>query len=101
MDTGTILRFVFALAFVLALIGLVAWVARRLRLGGPLVSARRATRLAVSEVLNLDPRRRLVLLKRDDREYLVLLGPNGDIVVEAGRQAQQFELPPALPPNEV
>jgi flagellar protein FliO/FliZ len=97
MDTSTVLRFIFALAFVLALIGLVAWIARRLRLVCPLVSARRATRLAVVEVLSLDQRRRLVLLRRDDREHLLLLGPSGDVVIEAGTQAPRFELPPEPP----
>lgn len=97
MDINTLLRFASALVFVLALIGLVAWVARRLRLGGPLVATRRPSRLSVVEVLTLDARRRLVLLKRDDREHLLLLGPSGDIVIEGNAAAPRFELPP-LPP---
>jgi len=97
MDADTLFRFALALAFVLALIALVAWIARRLRLGGPLMTARRPSRLGVVEVLTLDARRRLVLLKRDDREHLVLLGPSGDIVVERGRPAPRFDLSQPAP----
>jgi flagellar protein FliO/FliZ len=42
----------------------------------------RQRRLAIVEVLPLDAKRRLVLLRRDGAEHLVLLGLGGDIVVE-------------------
>ena len=38
--------------------------------------------LALMEVTNLDARRRLVLLRRDDVEHLVILGPASETVVE-------------------
>ncbi|MGB1548152.1 MAG: flagellar biosynthesis protein FliO, partial [Alphaproteobacteria bacterium] len=46
----------------------------------------RDRRLGVVEVLPVDARRRLVLLKKDDREHLVLLGPGQgpDLLVESG-----------------
>jgi flagellar protein FliO/FliZ len=77
-------RFVLALAFVLLLIVACAWVARRFGLGGRLVAAGGKRRLAILEVLPLDGRRRLVLLKRDGVEHLLLLGQPGDLVVERG-----------------
>jgi flagellar protein FliO/FliZ len=77
-------RFVLALAFVLLLIVVCAWIARRLGLGGRLITAGGKRRLAILEVLPLDGRRRLVLLKRDEVEHLLLLGQQGDLVIERG-----------------
>jgi flagellar protein FliO/FliZ len=76
-------RFVAALLFVLGLIALTAWLARRFRLGpgGPPGGARR---LAVLETLPLDARRKLVLIRRDATEHLLLLSPDGNRLVERG-----------------
>lgn len=85
MTTDMYGRFFVALLAVVALIFVVAWVARRLGLGGrfvPVGGKRR--RLAVVEVMPLDGKRRLVLLRRDGTEHLVLLGATGDLVVESG-----------------
>lgn len=76
-------RFVAALLFVLGLIALVAWLARRFRLG-PGHAPGAARRLAVLETLPLDARRKLVLIRRDDTEHLLLLGAEGSHVVEGG-----------------
>lgn len=77
-------RFLIALVLVLALIVALAWVARRLGLGGRFVAVGGKKRLAMVEVLPLDGKRRLVLVRRDDIEHLVLLGLQGDVVVERG-----------------
>jgi flagellar protein FliO/FliZ len=77
-------RVVGALFVVLALILAVAWIAKRLGLGGRLATPRGKRRLALQEVLPLDGKRRLVLLKRDGVEHLLLLGINNDIVIETG-----------------
>lgn len=80
MDPMTMLRFAAALIFVLALIGVIAWIARRV---GPSAGGRGAKRrLGVVEALQLDPKRRLVLVRRDQTEHLILLSPGGDRVVE-------------------
>jgi len=71
-----------ALLLVVGLIFALAWVARRLGLMGRLASTGSRRRLAIVEVLPLDSKRRLVLLRRDGAEHLVLLGLTGDIVVE-------------------
>lgn len=85
MDLGLYLRFVVALLFVLALIGAIAWAARRFGLGSRLTpNTGRERRLDVVEVSTLDARRKLVLLRRDDTEHLVLLGPSQDLLVERG-----------------
>ena len=77
-------RFVLALVLVLALIFAVAWIAKRLGLGGRMATARGKRRLSIEEVLSLDAKRRLVLLKRDGIEHLVLLGIGSDVVIETG-----------------
>jgi len=77
-------RFLLALIFVVALILVIAWLARRFGLGGRFVAAGATRRLAILEVLPLDGKRRLVLLKRDGVEHLVLLGQQSDLVIERG-----------------
>ncbi|NBC32883.1 MAG: hypothetical protein GVY13_09440 [Alphaproteobacteria bacterium] len=83
MEFENYLRFVFALLFVLALIALAAWAARRFGLAGAMPVVRgRQKRLAVVESLALDAKRRLVLVRRDGVEHLLLLGAQSDVVVE-------------------
>jgi len=82
-------RFVGAFVLVVALIFAVAWIAKRLGLGGRIASARGKRRLSVQEVLPLDSKRRLVLIKRDGIEHLLLIGINDDLVVEQGIAAPQ------------
>ncbi len=85
MDLQLYGRFLFALVGVLALIGLLTWLARRFGLGGRLVPNKgRERRLSIVEVMALDSRRKLVLVRRDATEHLVLLGPGQDVVVESG-----------------
>ena len=88
MDLDLILRFLLALLVVLGLIGLFAWAARRFGLSSRLGTAvGKSRRLRVVEVTALDPKTRLVLLRRDEVEHLVLLGPAGGMVIETGIKA--------------
>lgn len=97
MDLSTYLQFALALAFVLGLIGLLALLLRRLGFGGPALSRGRQRRLSVVEVAAIDAKRRLVLVRRDDTEHLILLGPSDDLVVERGIPAPSQ--PPSQPPS--
>ena len=89
MDMENYLRFLAALVLVIGLIGAVAWVVRRLGLAGRLASVggRATRRLGVIEHMALDPKTRLVLVRRDDTEHLLLLGAAGPVVVERGIDA--------------
>jgi len=78
------LRFFLALAFTIGLIGAVYWVARRYAGHFGIVRAHTAGRLSLTGQFSLDARRRLVLVRRDDREHLLLLGPNNDVLIESG-----------------
>src|SRR5450432_1149690 len=78
------LTFVFAFVAVLALIGVAAWLVRRFagsRLGTT-ANRGRMPRLAVIEAAAVDGRRRLVLVRRDNIEHLLMIGGPTDIVVE-------------------
>ena len=89
MDAPEILRFAGALVLVLGLIALAGFVGRRLGLGGANVArGGRARRLSVIESIALDPKRRLVLVRRDQVEHLLLLGPSNDLVVESATSAE-------------
>jgi flagellar protein FliO/FliZ len=85
IDATDYLRFALALVFVLALIGLASWLARRLGLGGRVAGARNgARRIGIVEATTIDAKRRLVLVRRDNAEHLLLIGGGADIVVEHG-----------------
>ncbi|MBI1250677.1 MAG: flagellar biosynthetic protein FliO [Alphaproteobacteria bacterium] len=76
-------RALFALVATLALIGLAAYAARRFgMLSG--AAARGERRLKIVETLMIDPRRRLVIVRMDDREHLLLLSASGDRRVASG-----------------
>lgn len=77
------LRFAAALIFVLALMGLVGWVMRRLNNAQQGFSMK-DKRLSVIEQKMIDPRHKLVLIRRDDKEHLVILSQNGNTVIETG-----------------
>lgn len=85
MDLDIYFRFLLALLFVLALIAALTWAARRFGIGGHLApNTGKSPRLKIVEVKTLDPRRKLILVRRDDREHLILLGIGPDLLVESG-----------------
>src|SRR6201992_824681 len=78
------LTFFFAFVAVLALIGAAAWLVRRFAGNRRDVNANRGgmPRLAVIDAAAVDGRRRLVLVRRDNIEHLLMIGGPTDIVVE-------------------
>jgi flagellar protein FliO/FliZ len=96
-DLDTYLRFAAALAAVLALILGLAWIARRrqaLSGGGGGLRARR--RLAVLETAALDARTRLALVRCDEREYLLAVGPHGVTPIPGPAPAAPAGLPESV-----
>lgn len=76
-------RFFIAFLVVLALIGVTAWLVRRFgasRLGA--ATRGRQPRLAVIDAASVDGRRRLVLIRRDNTEHLLMIGGPTDVVIE-------------------
>jgi flagellar protein FliO/FliZ len=90
MEAVMLLRAAGALATVLGLLVGGLWLYRRYgdRIGLPTVGMRPEARLAVVERLALEPRRSLVLVRRDAREYLLLLGPDGARVIGGEESAE-------------
>ena len=78
------LRFVFAFIVVLGLIGLFTWLARRFGATnlGATTARGRQPRLAVIDAAAVDGRRRLLLIRRDNVEHLLMIGGPTDVVVE-------------------
>jgi flagellar protein FliO/FliZ len=78
-------QFFLAFVIVLGLIGATAWAVRRFGTGrlGAAGMRGRQPRLAVIDYANVDTRRRLILVRRDNVEHLLMIGGPTDIVVEA------------------
>lgn len=89
------------MTIVAALIGLVALIVLLVlwRTFSPSVRGRRGQRLGISEYHELDKMRRLVLVRRDNVEHLILIGGTRDLVIESGigipGQASAYA-PPAI-----
>ncbi len=80
------------LAMVLGLIGGTAWLLKRTGLlPGASGMGRPGRRLRVVEVTPLDVKRKLVLVRRDQVEHLILLGAQSDLVVESGIRSETGE----------
>ena len=83
-ETPLTVRFFIAFAVVFALIGVAAWLVRRFgadRLRGK-NTRNRQPRLGVIEASTVDGRRRLVLIRRDNVEHLLMIGGPTDVVIE-------------------
>jgi flagellar protein FliO/FliZ len=91
MEAMSLFRAVLALVFVLGLIGAAAWAAKRYgaaRFGG--LALGKTARLKVIETLPIDARTKLVLVRHDAQEHLLLIG---------GGQATTVSQGPASPPE--
>lgn len=84
MESMELLRATLALIFVIGLIGAAAWMARRFA-PGVLFSgkAKGERRLGVVESFSIDARHRLVLVRRDDKNHLLLIGPGQCQLIES------------------
>ena len=90
MNFLDLLRALFALAITLGIIGLAAWAARRYapQIMARLNAERGERRMKVVETLVLDPARRLVLVRIDDEERLLILGEGRELIEPRGPGAE-------------
>jgi flagellar protein FliO/FliZ len=88
MDTFLLLKFGSAFVFVISLMLGLPWILKKTGVRGAMMQTLGKRRLKVVEFMTLDARRRLVLVRRDDKEHLLLLGPSSEVVVEAGIPAE-------------
>ncbi|MFP4519411.1 MAG: flagellar biosynthetic protein FliO [Oceanicaulis sp.] len=104
MDLIDFSRYFAALLVVLGLLGGVAVILRKgwlpTGLSGFQGLERRERRLAVKESLILDPRRRVVIVKSDDTEHVLLLGPERETVLETRPARAEPVFEPELPQTQ-
>ena len=106
-ESGAVVaQFFVILVFVLILTGVCYWLFRRLYgTALPTGSRNRVPRLGVIDSLSIDHRHRLVLVRRDNVEHLLLIGKTTDLVVEpsivrsipAGARPRQGQAPRQQP----
>jgi flagellar biogenesis protein FliO len=83
VELPTPVNFIIAFVFVLLLIGAAAWLVRRFGSAQIDAAARgRQPRLAVVDSAAVDGRRKLVIIRRDNVEHLLMIGGPSDVVVE-------------------
>jgi flagellar protein FliO/FliZ len=99
LDNFQYLRFALAFILVMGLIGLAAYAARRFGLA-PRIGTVRGKRLGIVEITALDAKTRLVLIRRDDVEHLLLLGPGQGLLIESLAGPAARPLSPASRPGE-
>lgn len=78
-----ILRMIMALGFVLLLMGALVFILKKLGLAQETkIQSGDKKRLKIVESLPLDARRRIVIIKCDTEEHLVILSANGETVIK-------------------
>lgn len=89
METDDYLRFALSFVLVIGLILLAGGLLRRFSGHLPSMGGGRKgmRRLKIVETLAIDPRRRLILVRRDGVEHLLLIGGSTDLVVETAPAA--------------
>lgn len=85
METVDFTRFALSFIFVLGLIGLFAVVLKRYANAQKMFGMKdnEGHRIQVVDVRYIDPKRRVVLLRRDDKEHLLLLADGRELVIES------------------
>ena len=103
-EGNSLITAVFALGVVIVLIVLGVWLLKLLFNASGSMARGRNPRLSVVDSLALDPKRQLLIIRRDNVEHLILTGGPQDVVVEAGipiqdaatAQPTRRPVPPAM-----
>lgn len=103
-DLNNLIYYIIAFVFVIALILIGARLLKGSSSGGNSKAGSflrgRERRLGVVEAASVDGRRKLILLRRDNVEHLIMTGGPVDVVVETGIQGPQQEEPSFDPPQQ-
>ncbi|WP_068085660.1 flagellar biosynthetic protein FliO [Polycladidibacter stylochi] len=102
--TATVFTAIISLAFVVALIAIIVPFLKRFARTSYKGYRNRQPRIAIMDATDVDARRRLLLIRRDNVEHLILVGGQTDIVVEpnivrAMQPAATVKAPPQQPAN--
>ncbi|MDB5540230.1 MAG: procollagen, type alpha 3 [Devosia sp.] len=90
---GTIVTSVLALGIVLVLIVLGLWVLKLVTRTGTVVGRGRNRRLSVIDHMQVDAKRQLLIIRRDNVEHMIHTGGPQDLVVETGIPVERPPLP--------
>lgn len=84
MDFVAVVRMLGALGVVLGMLAGALWVVRRynIRLPGGMIRDEGGKRVALVDRTGIDARRSVALIRRDGREHLILLAPEGNMLIE-------------------
>jgi flagellar protein FliO/FliZ len=96
-DLNNLVLAVAATLFVIALVALMVWAFRTFIAGRPSAQGflrPRDKRLGVVETVSVDARRKLLLVRRDEVEHLVIIGGPVDLVLETGIKGRPHLEPP-------
>jgi flagellar protein FliO/FliZ len=91
-DTSQLILVIAAGLFVIGLIALAAWSFRAFFSnsgGGPSFLRTRERRLGVVESFSIDAKRKMLLIRRDDKEHLLIVGGPVDVLVETGIEGRR------------
>jgi len=90
MDVLFYIKALSGFVFVIALMLFLSWVMKKF--GGVTAALKSDKRLKIVEALPLDHKHRLVLVRRDNREHLLVLGPESETVIETGIVAEDDDV---------
>ena len=97
-DTNSIVLYLAALLFAIALIALLVWAFKAFVMtggrGGAGFLRGRDRRLGIVETAPVDARRKLILIRRDDVEHLIMTGGPVDMLIETGIAGRRHLEPP-------
>lgn len=100
-----LLYWIISLLFVIALILGMALLIKKFALpnspNNPLFKKNKLRRLEIIDQLPLDHKSRLVLIRRDETEHLLMLGQSGDLVIETNIPSKQKDKPVKQQRNEL
>lgn len=91
---NTLLNSAFALGIVLVLIVLGVWVLKLFTQAGSNLGRNRNARLKVIDSAMIDGKRKVVIVRRDNVEHVIMTGGPQDLVIESG-----IAVPEAAPPR--
>jgi flagellar protein FliO/FliZ len=94
---NTILTAILALGIVLVLIVLGLWVLKVFFKASTNLGRGRNRRLSVVDTVVVDPKRQLLIVRRDNVEHLILTGGPQDVVIETGIPVEKPPLPVRRP----
>lgn len=84
LPSNTVLTMVFALALVLVMIVAGVWLLKLFFRASGNIGRGRNRRLMLVDAMNIDQKRQLLIVRRDNVEHVILTGGPQDVVVETG-----------------